>query len=187
MELRKIIRHLAVPAVVASLSCLGAAQNTSTAGAATTHVSPSDRQFMIKAAEGGKAEVELGQLAQEKASSADVKQFGQRMVTDHSQANDQLKQVASQKGVNLPDKLSAKDRATKARLEKLSGDAFDRAYMKDMVMDHTEDVREFKVEAKNGKDPDLKNFASQTTPTLEDHLKQAKSIAPKASSQTARK
>ena len=106
------------------------------------------------------------------------------MVTDHSQAANQLKQVAEQKGVTLPDTLSAKDKATKARLEKLSGDQFDRAYMKDMVMDHTLDVREFKNEAKTGKDPDLKNFASQTAPTLEEHLKQAKSIAPKGSSQT---
>lgn len=142
---------------------------------------------MRKAAQGGKAEVELGKLAQEKAPSPEVKPFGQRMATDHSQAADQLKQVAEQKGVTLPDTLSAKDKATKARLEKLSGDQFDRAYMKDkdMVMDHTQDVREFKNEAKTGKDPDLKNFASQTAPTLEEHLKQAKSIAPKGSSQTA--
>lgn len=177
MSLRKIVTRLAIPGMVAAMSWVGAAQSSS--GAAATHVSPADRQFMIKAAEGGKAEVELGQLAQEKASSPEVKEFGQRMVTDHSQANDQLKQVAAQKGVTLPDKLNAKDRATKARLEKLSGVAFDRAYMKDMVMDHAGDVREFKMEAKTAKDTDLKNFVSQTIPTLEDHLKQAKSIAPK--------
>ncbi|PYV84309.1 MAG: DUF4142 domain-containing protein [Acidobacteria bacterium] len=161
------------------------ASNTQAGTAQSGKVSPADKLFMRKAARGGKAEVELGKLAQEKASSPEVKQFGQRMVTDHSQAANQLKQVAEQKGVTLPDTLSAKDKATKARLEKLSGDQFDRAYMKDMVMDHTLDVREFKNEAKTGKDPDLKNFASQTAPTLEEHLKQAKSIAPKGSSQTA--
>jgi putative membrane protein len=80
--------------------------------------------------------------------------------------------------------LSAKDAATKARLEKLSGKAFDRAYMRDMVTDHTKDVSEFRMESKNAKDPDVKNFASQTLPTLKDHLKEAKSIAPKAGVKT---
>jgi len=188
---RIIVRNLALSTVIAGISWLGSAaqstsaSNTQAGTAQSGKVSPADKLFMRKAARGGKAEVELGKLAQEKASSPEVKQFGQRMVTDHSQAANQLKQVAEQKGVTLPDTLSAKDKATKARLEKLSGDQFDRAYMKDMVMDHTQDVREFKNEAKTGKDPDLKNFASQTAPTLEEHLKQAKSIAPKGSSQTA--
>ena len=195
MSPKKIIRHLALPVLFAGISWMGlAAQNASTSNpqngasaAQSGKLSPADKVFMRKAAQGGKAEIELGQLAQEKASSADVKQFGQRMVTDHTQTAEQLKQVAEQKGVELPETLSAKDRATKARLEKLSGSAFDRAYMKDMVTDHTEDVREFKTEARNGKDPDVKNFASQTAPTLEEHLKQAKSIAPKASSERASK
>lgn len=125
------------------------------------------------------AEVELGKLAAERASSPDVKQFGQRMVDDHTKANDQLKQVASEKGVTVPDKLSAKDEATKDRLEKLSGEQFDHAYMRNMVTDHTKDVSEFRTEAKAAKDPAVKDFAQQTLPTLEDHLKQAKSIAPK--------
>src|SRR5581483_10268084 len=104
-----------------------------------------DRQFVKKAAEGGLAEVQLGQLATEKAASPEVKQFGQRMVDDHTKANEQLKQVASDEGVTIPDKLSAKDAATKARLEKLSGKAFDHAYMRDMVMDHTKDVSDFRM------------------------------------------
>jgi putative membrane protein len=95
-----------------------------------------DTRFMKAAAEGGLAEVALGQLAVEKASSSDVKKFGQRMVDDHSKANDQLKQLASQKKVDLPQGLSAKDKATKASLEKLSGEQFDQAYMKGMVKDH---------------------------------------------------
>jgi putative membrane protein len=132
-----------------------------------------------KAAVGGMAEVELGKLATEKASNDDVKKFGQRMVDDHSKANDQLKQLASQKGVTVPSDLEAKDKALKDRLSKLSGTEFDRAYMKNMVRDHNKDVAEFRKESKSAKDNDLKNFASQTLPTLEDHLKQAKSIAPK--------
>ena len=199
MDSKKIIRRLVLSGVIADSSWLGAAAQIASAASGSQDsassatssqsgkLAASDRQFMMKAAQGSKAEIELGQLAQQNASSPEVKQFGQRMVTDHTQASDQLKQVASQKGVTLPEKLNAKDAATKARLEKLSGQAFDRAYMKDMVMDHKKDVSEFQNEAKNGKDPDVKNFASQTAPTLEDHLKQAKSIAPKGSSETASK
>ena len=106
--------------------------------------------------------MELGQLATEKAASPDVKQFGQRMVDDHTKANDQLKQVASDEGLTVPDKLDAKDAATKARLEKLSGKAFDRAYMHDMVLDHTKDVSDFRMESKNATDPAVKNFAKET-------------------------
>jgi len=175
---------------MAGLCSLGAVAQSNTNNSNSTnamgtakHMTASERMFIRKAAEGGKAEVELGKLAQEKAASPEVKQFGERMVNDHSKANDQLKEVAQKEGVTLPTKLDAKDAATKARLEKLSGEAFDRAYIKDMVADHTKDVREFKNEAKNGKDPDVKNFAAQTAPTLEDHLKEAKNIAPKTMAQ----
>ncbi|MBV8774790.1 MAG: DUF4142 domain-containing protein [Deltaproteobacteria bacterium] len=153
----------------------GASQSSKAMSA--SRVAASDLSFMKKAAQGGLAEVELGQLATEKATSPEVKQFGQRMVEDHGKANDQLKQIASQKGVTLPDKLDAKDAATKARLEKLSGEQFDRAYIKDMVTDHTKDVSEFRMEARTGKDPEVKNFASETAGTIEDHLKHAKSLA----------
>jgi putative membrane protein len=107
-----------------------------------------------------------------------VKKFGQRMVDDHSKANDQLKQVAAQEHIDLPTEPNAKDKATKARLEKLSGEQFDRAYMRDMVKDHRTDVAEFAHEAKMGKDPAVKSFAESTLPTLRDHLKEAEKIAP---------
>ena len=141
-----------------------------------------DQHFIKEAASGGMAEVELGQLAADKASSPEVKQFGERMVKDHSQANDQLKQIASQKGVTLSNSLSKKDQATKDKLSKLNGDAFDRAYMSDMVKDHKMDIAQFQRESSSGKDPDVKQFASQTLPTLKDHLKQAETVSPKLSS-----
>ena len=155
------------------------AKTVSEAGESSSKLDPADRMFVKKAAEGGLAEVELGQLATQKGSSDEVKKFGQRMVDDHSKANDQLKQVASSLGVTVPDKLSPKDQATKDRLSKLNGEQFDAAYMRDMVKDHTKDVAEFKQESQKAKNPEVKNFASQTLPTLEDHLKQAKTIAPK--------
>jgi putative membrane protein len=138
----------------------------------------SDRKFMDKAAQGGMAEVELGQLAQQNGQSAEVKAFGKRMVDDHSKADDQLKQLAAQKGVSLPTSLDAKDQATKDRLSKLQGAAFDKAYMKDMVADHKQDVAEFKHESMAAHDPDLKNWAGQTLPTLQSHLQEAEKIAP---------
>jgi len=149
--------------------------NTKTSPAGMTM---SDEHFIKKAAQGGMAEVELGQLAVQKASSDQVKQFGQRMVDDHTKANDQLKQVAQQKNVTLPTEPSAKDKATKARLEKLSGTDFDKAYMSDMVKDHKKDVAEFERESKSGKDDAVKSFAEQTLPTLREHLSQAQQIAP---------
>jgi len=156
--------------------------NSSASSGATTQKESAgrtmaDTRFMKAAAEGGLAEVALGQLAVEKASSSDVKKFGQRMVDDHSKANDQLKQLASHKKVDLPQDLSAKDKATKATLEKLSGEQFDQAYMKGMVKDHKKDVSEFRRESTSAQDPDVKKFAADTLPTLEDHLKQAESIA----------
>ncbi|MBV9866148.1 MAG: DUF4142 domain-containing protein [Abitibacteriaceae bacterium] len=141
--------------------------------AKTSHRSKgvSDKTFMMKAAQGGMTEVQLGQMASEKGASNAVKEFGQRMVTDHSKANDQLKQVAAQKGVTLPTDIGAKNKALAARLSKLSGAAFDRAYVTAMVKDHKEDVAEFKKESTHGKDQDVKSFAAQTLPVITDHLK----------------
>jgi len=144
-----------------------------------------DQTFLKKAAQGGMAEVELGQLAVQKASSDQVKQFGQRMVDDHSKANDQLKQLAQQEHVKLPTQPSAKDKATKAKLENLSGKEFDEAYMSDMLKDHKKDVAEFERESKNAKDPAVKDFAQRTLPTLREHLKQAQRISPSANTQAS--
>jgi putative membrane protein len=152
--------------------------STDSSKASAAGVSKADATFIKKAAGGGMAEVELGRLATEKASNPEVKQFGQRMVDDHSKANDQLKQVAAEKHVTLPTGISAKDKATKAKLEALSGDQFDRAYMEDMVKDHKQDVAEFQKASKSASDPQIKDWASQTLPTLQDHLKEAQRIAP---------
>lgn len=132
-----------------------------------------DNTFINKAAEGGLAEVELGKLATSHASNDKVKQFGQRMVEDHSKANQELAETANRKGVTMPTSLDAKEQATVDRLSKLKGAAFDRAYMQDMVKDHKADISEFRKESTSGFDPDTKAFASKTLPTLEDHLKQA--------------
>jgi putative membrane protein len=137
-------------------------------------LSPADKTFVRKAAEGGMAEVKLGELAKEKGSNPAVKSFGERMVKDHSKANDQLKGVASKEGVTLPDSMDAKDKALYDRLSAMSGEAFDKAYMRAMISDHEKDVSEFRRESQNATDPEVKQFASQTLPTLEEHLRMAK-------------
>lgn len=134
-----------------------------------------DEHFVMEAASGGMAEVALGKLAADKASSAKVKDFGQRMVTDHGKANDELKSLASSKNINLPNSMDAKHQATYDRLSKLSGAAFDRAYMADMLADHQKDVAAFRKEAQSGKDSEIKAWAAKTLPTLEEHLKLAQS------------
>jgi len=139
----------------------------------------SDQTFLKGAVEGGLAEVELGQLAVEKSSNEDVKSFAQHMVEDHGKANEDLKQLASQKGVSLPSEPSAKQKANKERLSKLSGDEFDRAYMSDMLKDHRTDIAAFEQESDSGMDSDIKKFASQALPTLREHLKQAESVTGK--------
>ena len=133
----------------------------------------SDEHFVMDAARGGMVEVELGKLATEKASSADVKKFGQRMVDDHGKANDELKTLAQNKQIMLPASADPKHKAKIDRLSKLAGDAFDRAYMTEMLKDHRKDVAAFKMESTSGKDPDIKAWASKTLPTLEEHLKLA--------------
>ena len=143
------------------------AQSTATPKAGS--LSAADSKFIHEAAAGGMAEVELGRLAADKASSPDVKQFGQRMVDDHGKANDELKSLASQKGVTLPSSPDAAQKSTQARLSKLSGDAFDRAYMQDMVKDHDKDVAAFKRASTTAADADLKAWAAKTLPTLEEH------------------
>ncbi len=167
-----------------------AQQSGSTMSAAATAknasgLSAADRKFVKEAAEGGMAEVELGQLAVEKASSDDVKKFGQRMVDDHSKANEKLKMIAASKSLTLPEGPNAAQKATKERLSKLSGAQFDKAYMRDMVQDHKKDVAAFKTESTSGRDADIKNFASETLPTIQDHLKMAESVAPKTTQANA--
>jgi putative membrane protein len=152
-------------------------------GTAGSTLKPSDKTFATKAAQGGLAEVQMGKMAADKATDPDVKAFGQRMVDDHSKANDQLKSIAQQSGVTLPEGISAKQQASSDKLGKLSGPAFDKAYVKMMVSDHQEDVKEFQKESSSGSSPELKSFAAQTLPTLQSHLDSIKTIQSKMSSQ----
>jgi putative membrane protein len=135
-----------------------------------------DSTFLMNAAQGGMAEVQLGKLASEKAAGADVKAFGQQMVQDHSKANNELKSVAAKQGMTVPTTLMPKDQALMMKLQGESGEQFDQTYVRAMVKDHEEDIKEFQKEVKNGADPQVKDFASRTLPVLESHLEKIKSI-----------
>ena len=135
-----------------------------------------DYKFVKEASRGGMSEVDLGNLAKQKGTSQSVKDFGQRMVRDHTKANDDLKQIASQKGATLPSELDRSDRSTMDKLQKATGADFDREYANAMVKDHRTDVKEFQNAAQNATDPDLKSFAQKTLPTLQEHLRLAEDM-----------
>ena len=175
----KISKMAMVIALSSGMMCVAQSSGAPSKSSAMSGVHGMDLKFAKGAAQGGMAEVELGNLAVDKAQNPDVKQFGQKMVDDHSKANDELKSIAEKNNIPLPQQLTAKDQATKDRLSKLDGAAFDKAYMHDMVMDHVKDVNEFKQEANSGKSDDIKGFASKYTPTLEEHLKMARETSSK--------
>jgi len=139
-------------------------------------LSSSDRKFVKEALDGNMAEVALGKLAAERASNDAVKQFGQRMVSDHGKAHEELAGLAREKGMEMPADLERSHVKLRDKLSKLSGADFDRAYVNEMVRDHKKDVKDFEREASKAKDPEVKSFASKTLPTLQDHLKQIEQI-----------
>ncbi|HEY7205261.1 MAG TPA: DUF4142 domain-containing protein [Methylomirabilota bacterium] len=166
-----IIRSLATGLVALALVSAPAAAQSPKSGLAS-----SDKKFVTEAAEGGQVEVELGELAQQKATNEAVREFGRRMADDHGKANRELAQLAASKQVQLSDKPSRTAQREKDRLSKLSGAAFDREYVKAMVSDHEKDVAAFKRQSQEAKDPELKAWAGKTLPTLEDHLQMIRQV-----------
>jgi putative membrane protein len=157
-------------------TALLAADDAKNAGSTDTALAVSDQKFVLTASQGGMVEVQLGTLATQKGESDAVKKFGAQMVTDHTKANDELKSLASKKGMELPDQLDATHAGMVGRLSTLEGPQFDKAYIEGMVKDHEEDVHEFEAAAKSLTDPALKAFAAKTLPTLKMHLKHIKGI-----------
>jgi len=138
-----------------------------------------ERQFLLHASQGQRAEIALGQIATERAANDKVKEFGRQMIDDHAKANEELKQLASQEGVALPKdvELPTAQRERAQRFQQLSGNDFDRAYIGYMLREHTKDVREFEQSASEIQDRDVKDWASKTLPILKGHLKTARNIA----------
>jgi putative membrane protein len=154
-----------------------AQSGSSAASASSGQASRADKMFAKKAMQGGMAEVQLGQLASQKGGSDDVKQFGQKMVDDHTKLNDQMKPIAQQIGVTPPTQVSAKDQALMTKLQGMSGKQFDNAYIKAMVKDHKMDLKEFSKEGSTGKNPALKDAASSGAQVITEHLNMAQQLA----------
>lgn len=152
--------------------------NRNTGGAMGTPagMSSQDHKFVMEAAMGGLMEVELGRLAAQRGMSDVVKQFGQRMVDDHSKANQELMTLASTKGMTLPTALDDKHQKDVAKLSAMSGAEFDRAYARHMLKDHEKDVKDFERQSTRGGDPDIRAFATKTLPTLQEHLQMVRTL-----------
>src|SRR3984957_290178 len=139
--------------------------------------SPMDALFVKNALQGGIAEVVLGQLTLQKSSNDQVMQFAQKMIDDHTRMGEQMKPVAQQVGVAAPTEPSKKDKQTLAKLQALSGPAYDQAYIKDMVKDHKKDLSDFQMEASSGQDAAVKEAATQGGQIISQHLQMAQQLA----------
>jgi len=148
-----------------------------TAGQGMAAVSATDRTFAENAAAGGVAEVQEAQLAQQQAASPQVKQFANRIMADHTQANNELMQIAEQSNLQLPAEPKPQQSAMSSKLRNLKGAAFDQSYIQHQVQDHQTTIQLFEREAKSGQDPALKEFAQKTLPILRQHLQMAQQLA----------
>ena len=158
-----------------SMSSQAGASASNGKAAGSDKMAKSDRNFLEEAYIASMAEVRLGKLAQDKASSQQVKDFGKRMVDDHSKEIESLSKIAKEEGVKLPSQLDSKHQKTYDRLAKLSGAEFDRAYMKEMTSDHKKDVSKYEHAAKSASDEQLQQHAKQEVATLREHEKMAQS------------
>jgi putative membrane protein len=145
----------------------------------SAELSSADRSFVEQAAAGGLAEVQDAQLAEQKSASNDIKQFAGLMITDHTQVNTELKQIAQGKGITPPNAPTRAQQRAEEDLKNLSGGEFDRQYMKQQVDDHQKTVGLFQTEANAGQDAQLKAFAQKYLPKLQQHLQMAQSLAVK--------
>ena len=144
-----------------------------------------DKTFVREAAIGGMAEVELSKIAQ-KSENGDVKRFADRMIEDHTKANEQLTSIAAGLGVDIPKALDSEHERMRQKLQTLHGKAFDDQYMHDMVEDHNKAVKLFQQEERSGHNTELKQFAQKTLPTLDEHQKMALELSRKLSQTAAR-
>ena len=161
---------------VTAVSFIAATLLTLAGLAGAQSLSAADHEFIRKAAIGGAAEVELGTLATQRASRPAVRDFGAKMVNDHGAANAELASLARAKGVEAPRALDAEHQAIRDRLIALQGSDFDRAYMQEMVKDHTQDVAEFEKASQTANDAELRGWAAAKLPTLREHLALARDV-----------
>lgn len=174
MNLRRISTLLSLVCLLISMS---GAVAIHAQGDASAPASQMDKHFVTEALRGGMAEVALGRMAAEKGNSDDVKQFGQKMIADHTELGDQMKGVAAQIGVEPPTMLPPKDLALETKLKTLSGDAFDQAYIRAMVKDHERDLAAFNEEVTAGTSAAVTGAAARGAKVVQEHLNMIRKIA----------
>ena len=180
---------VAAAALTLALGAVPALAQTSTTTTTTDtaaqagQLAEADQTFVEKAAQDSIAEIDLGELAKERAESEEVKQFAQRMIDDHGKANEQLEEIAKSKGAVIPTEAGEEHSKLRAELGELEGEAFDQKYMAAMAEDHQKAVDLFQKQAEEGQDPELKSFAEQTLPIIKEHLTMAQSLVQQAQAQ----
>jgi putative membrane protein len=157
-----------------------AASNKTTANAAIKR----DTRFIREVTSDNMLEASLGKLAEQKAQSSDVKQFGQRMDTDHTKLENDWMNVATKNGVAFKAGMGARHQAKLTRLQKLSGKEFDKAYMTGAIRDHKDDIDYFQREGQAVHSSQVRALVASTLPTLQDHFKQAKEVGAKVGADT---
>ena len=170
--MKGFMTYVALVALGVSLGWPGTAM-----AAKDTQVGVADQVFAMMAAEGGLSEVQLGKLAADQAASPEVKQVAQRLVQDHTKANQELLTIAKQKDISVPKELDDTHEDVVKLFSRLEGAQFDREFLRYQVMHHEKDVAAFGLQAKEGQDPDLKAFAAKQLPVLQEHLQQVRTLA----------
>ncbi len=163
-----MIKHLLTGAGLGLLSTLCFGQ-TATTGAQGTAPKGADLKFATMVAQTDLAEIQVGNLALQKGGSDQVKKIGQKLVDDHTKTSDAMKQIASSKGMTLPTEPDAKHKALATKLEGESGDQFDKDFLAANSADHHKVVAAFQKESTNGTDPEIKSFATQFLPAIQEH------------------
>jgi putative membrane protein len=171
-----LLLGLAWPALAQDTGSASQTRTSTTSSTSTSTKGSKDAMFIREAAAGNLAEVKMGRIALDKSSAPDVKQFAQRLVDDHTKANDQLMTLAQQKEITLPTEPMAKAQKEAKHLESMNGAAFDKAWTASMVKDHKQDISKYSRESTHAKDADVRQYASSTLPTLKAHLQMAEQI-----------
>lgn len=172
--MRKTLRSLSTVLVFLAASAFAQSANSKQAS-----LNQQDREFANMAAQANQGEIEIGTLAQQKASNDAVKQFAKTIVDDHNNAGQQLKSWASQSNFTLPSGLTPEDNSTKSSLSSESGSQFDQKFIQAQLQDHKKAIALFEKEVSEGQDPQLKQFAQTTLPVLQDHVRIAEDLAGK--------
>jgi putative membrane protein len=170
VEFPQLTASSAVAGLGMALVAVGLLLTVPRTSAATT-ISAPDQDFILAAAQGGMTEVKLGELASRNGKRDDVKGFGQMMVKDHTAINNDLKALAAQKGMTLPDNLDATHQGMVNKMAALTGSEFDDAYIAGMIKAHKKDARAFKAEFAATTDANIKSFLDKSIPVVDQHLK----------------